>query len=163
MKLRISLIALLSFIVLFSAFGQPPGHGKMIKELKLTDQQQEQFDKITFDTQKKMIDLKAKVATSKLELRRILDAESIDKSAIEKKMNEVAVNEVAIRMNHINSWIEINKILTPDQQKIWKKALASRPEQMKQKMMMKQNKMHGQMDPQMGQEREITIERRIKN
>ncbi len=162
MKLRISFIGLLSIIVVLAAFGQTPRHGKMMKELKLTDQQQEQFDKIMFDTQKKMIELKAKVATSKLELRRLMNAETIDKSAIEKKMTEIAVHEVAMRMNHINSWSEKNKILTPEQQKIWKKALAHRPEQMKRKMMM-QRKMRGQMEPPMEQEREVTIERRMKN
>jgi len=161
MKLRISVIGLLSLIVIFAAFGNPPRREKMMKELKLTDQQEEQFSKVKFDTQKKMIELKAKVETSKLELRRLMDAETIDKSSIEKKMNEIAVNEVAIRMNHLNSWIEMNKVLTPEQQKIWKKALAIRPEQMKRKMMM-QREMREQMEPSMEQEREVTIERRIK-
>ncbi len=162
MKVRVVSIALLSFFVIFSAFSNPPGHNKIMKELKLTDQQQEQFDKVKFDTQKKMIELKAKVETSKLELRRLMDAETIDKSAIEKKMNEIAASEVAIRMNHLNSWLELNKVLTPDQQKIWKKALAHRPEQMKRKMMM-QREMQEDMDSPMEQEREITIERRMKN
>jgi len=146
---------------MFSAFAQPPGHGMMMKELKLTDQQQELFDKVTFDTQKKMIELKAKVATLKLELRRLMDAESLDKSAIEKKMNEIATTEVAIRMNHINGWSEKNKALTPEQQKIWKKVLAHGPEQMKRKMMM--HEMQDDNDSPMEQEREIKIERRMKN
>jgi Spy/CpxP family protein refolding chaperone len=162
MKLRVSLIAILSFIVIFSLFGQAPGQGKLMKELKLTDQQQDQFDKVKFETQKKMIELKAKTATSKLELSRLMDAEVIDKSAIEKKMNEIAANEVSIRMNHLNSWIELNKVLTPEQQKLWKKALKFRPEQMKHKMMM-QREMHGNTDSPMEKEREITIERRMKN
>lgn len=161
MKVRALIIAVLSFIVIFSSFGQPGMHKKMMKELKLTDQQQEQFEKVTFETQKKMIDLKAKIATAKLELRRLMDAESIDKSAIEKKMTEIASNEVAIRMNHINSWFEKNKLLTSEQQKIWKKVLAHRPEQMKRKMMMKRE-MHEEMESPMHQEREVTIERRMK-
>ncbi len=162
MKLRIAVITLFSLILILSAFAQPPGNGKILKELKLTDQQKDQFDKVKFETQKKMIELKAKVETSKLELRRLMDAETIDKSAIEKKMNEIAANEVSIRMNRLNSWIEMNKTLTPDQQKIWKKVLQNAPEQMKRKMMM-QRKMRGQMEPPMEQEREITIERRMKN
>jgi len=133
----------------------------MMKELKLTDQQQEQFEKVTFDTQKKMIELRAKAATVKLELRRLLDAETIDKSSIEKKMNEIAAAEVSIRMNRINGWWEKNKTLTPEQQKIWKKVLHQRPEQMMQKMKM-HREMRGQMDSPMDQEREITIERQIK-
>jgi hypothetical protein len=162
MKLRIAFISLLSLVVIFAAFSNPPRHEKIIKELKLTDPQQEQFDKVKFDTQKKMIELKAKVETSKLELRRLMDAETIDKSLIEKKMNEIATNEVAIRMNHLNSWIELNKALTPEQQKIWKKALSFPPEQMKHNMMM-QREMRGQMDPPIDEEREVTIERRMKN
>ena len=48
---------------------------------------------------------------------------SVDFYVLEKKMNEIADLEVQMHMIKVNSWFEINKLLTPEQQKTWKKAL----------------------------------------
>lgn len=96
---------------------------KFMKELNLSDQQKEQFEKFRFDGEKKNIELRAKVETAKLDLRKLFTSDNLDKAAIEKKMNEVADAEVAIRMNRLNIWSETNKILNADQQKLWKKGL----------------------------------------
>ncbi len=117
MKTKLLPLTMLSLFVAVIAFGNPAPYKKMMEELKLTDAQKEQFEKISFETQKKQIELNAKVETAKLELRRLMMAESIDKSAIEKKMNDIAVQEVALRMNRLNAWSENNKALTPEQQK----------------------------------------------
>ncbi|MFA6457157.1 MAG: periplasmic heavy metal sensor, partial [Bacteroidota bacterium] len=96
-----------SFVILaFVSFvaAQPQCDCPMPKELNLTDTQQDQFEKISFDMQKKQIDLRAKLETVTLELRRLMTAESIDKSAIEKKMTEGALQRVALRINHITAW-----------------------------------------------------------
>lgn len=152
----------LSLIVALFAFGNPNMHKKMMRELNLTETQKEQFEKISFDTRKKKIELKAKVETSKLELRRLLTADVVDKSAIEKKMNEIASSEVTIRMNHINAWTEKNKILTSDQQKIWKKVLVHRPEKMNRHM--KQNsRMRSPMPPEMHREQKQDNDNRPRN
>lgn len=121
-----SIIARLTILTVIAAvlvLAQPGEKKGMLKELNLTDTQKEQFEKISFDTRKKQIELKAKLETSQLELQRLLAAESLDKSAVEKKMNELASSQVAMRMNHINGWSEKNKVLNADQQKIWKKML----------------------------------------
>ena len=129
---------------LFSlAFGQPAPRKEMLKELNLTDAQKEQFEKTAFDTQKKQIDINAKIATAKLELHRILTAETLDKAAAEKKMNEIAVQEVAQRMNRLNAWADNYKMLNADQQKIWKKMLERKLETMDHPMM--QKRMQGGM------------------
>jgi len=124
-------------LVLFSliavtciAVSQPPGspqRQRAASKLNLTDAQQEQFQKITFDVHKKHIELKAKTETARLELRRLMASDNLDKSAIEKKMNEVSAAQTAVQMNRINGWIEKNKMLTPEQQKLWKKELHRNP------------------------------------
>lgn len=159
MNNRISLYSLLAIFCVAIAFGNPKHDQKGLKELNLSDTQKEQFQKISFDTQKKQIEIKAKLETSKLELRRLMTAESIDKSAIEKKMNELSSSHVAMRMNHLNGWIEKNKVLNAEQQKIWKKHLTNRPEKMRNKMM-HSGKMRGEMRPPM--EREVIRERMRK-
>lgn len=121
MKNTLSQLAVLVFFAASSLFSQPEPQRMMLKELNLTDTQQKQFETITFDMQKKQIELGAKLATLKLEMKRLMTAETIDKGAIEKKMNEIAAQQIAVRMNHLNAWSEKNKILNADQQKPWKK------------------------------------------
>jgi hypothetical protein len=47
-------------------------------------------------------------------------------------------------MIKINSWFAINKLLTPDQQKTWKKVLENAPAMRRQRMM---NRMSGRPMP----------------
>ena len=102
-----------------------PGMGRpdIIEKLKLSDEQKEQMKNIRFETEKKEIELRSKVALSRLELGRLFMSDTPDKSAIEKKMNEVIANEASLKLNKINGWFDANKNLTPDQQKIWREFL----------------------------------------
>jgi Spy/CpxP family protein refolding chaperone len=102
-----------------------PGMGKpdVFAKLKLSDEQKEQMKNIRFETQKKEIELRSKLALSKLELGRLAMSDAPDKAAIEKKMNEVVANEASLKMNKLNGWFEANKNLTPEQQKVWREFL----------------------------------------
>jgi Spy/CpxP family protein refolding chaperone len=92
-------------------------------KLKLTDDQKKQMKDLKFETDKKAIDLRSKLAMSKLELGKLLSSDAPDKDAIEKKINEVASNEAAVHTNRLDGWFEANKILTPEQQKEWRQVL----------------------------------------
>jgi Spy/CpxP family protein refolding chaperone len=102
-----------------------PGMGKPdnFAKLKLSDEQKEQMKNIRFETQKKEIELRSKLALSRLELGRLVMSETPEKSAIEKRMNEVVANEASLKMNKLNGWFEANKNLTPEQQKVWREFL----------------------------------------
>ena len=91
--------------------------------LKLTDEQRDQMKNVRFETDKKDIELRSKLALSRLELGRLVMSENPDKAAIEKKMNESSANESALKLNKLNGWFEVNKNLTPEQQKIWRNFL----------------------------------------
>ena len=123
MKNILARLTVLTVLLALFAISQPGPKRSMHADLKLTDAQQEQFEKITFDMKKKQIELKAKLETSRLELKRLMTADALDKSAVEKKMTEIASQQVAMRMNHINAWSEKNKALNAEQQAIWKKML----------------------------------------
>jgi Spy/CpxP family protein refolding chaperone len=110
-------------VSLYSQPAEGKGPRKFIEQLKLTDEQKKDFDKIHVDMEKQEIAQKAKNETARVELRQLFKADNPDKSAIEKKMNESAELEVQMHMIKINSWFDINKLLTPEQQKTWKKAL----------------------------------------
>lgn len=109
----------------------PPRHAPMagmgkpdiFAKLKLTDEQKEQMKNIRFESQKKEIELRSKLALSRLELGRLVMSEAPDKAAIEKRINEVTANEASLKINKLNGWFEANKNLTPEQQKVWREFL----------------------------------------
>lgn len=129
------LISLLSMSLLLSAFslGQPhkqlrpfKGEGprmKFMEELNLTEDQKKDLEKIRFDSMNEMIDIRSKMAKSRLELQKLFQADAPDRSAIEKKLGEVSQFQSQMAQKRINGWFAVNKILTPDQQKVWKKSL----------------------------------------
>ncbi|MEI7906483.1 MAG: periplasmic heavy metal sensor [Bacteroidota bacterium] len=172
MKNTLSIFAVLVFFAASSLFSQPDPQRMMLKKLNLTDTQQEQFEKSTFDMKKKQIELGAKLATLKLEMHRLMTAETLDKAAIENKMKEIATQQIALRMNHLNAWSEKNKVLNADQQKIWKGMMLRHMQNSKGDMpgcmpepkrgRMQRPMMHGlQGDDDMPQQMEIKIEKKI--
>ncbi len=160
MNKRLVLTVLLTVMFSLTMSANPDHHEMMNKKLKLTETQDAQFKKISFDMKKKQIELKAKSATAALELKQLMSADAIDKSAIEKKLSEIASIRVALRMNHINAWSEKNKVLNADQQKIWKKMLQNGPRMKHGKRgnrMMMEHRMHDDDQPRM----ERRIEKKI--
>lgn len=133
MNKTLVLIALGCFLLSASAFAADndakqaqarmrPGKN-FLASLNLTDAQKKDMAKLRSDMEKKGVELRAKAATSKIELRDLLMADQPDQAAIAKKVDEVAKREADVRMNRVNGWFETNKLLTPEQQKIWIKAL----------------------------------------
>ena len=99
------------------------GKKNPMAKLKLTDEQKKQMKELKYETDKKAIELRSKLALSKLEFGRLLSSDAPDKDAIEKQINEVAANETALHVNKLDGWFEANKFLTPEQQKEWREVL----------------------------------------
>ncbi|MGD0591876.1 MAG: periplasmic heavy metal sensor [Bacteroidota bacterium] len=138
-------VAVVLVMVSTSLYSQPAerkGPRKIIEQLKLTVEQKKDFDKIHVDMEKQEIAQKAKNETARVELRQLFKADNPDKSAIEKKMNEIADLEVQLHMIKINSWFDVNNLLTPEQQKTWKKALEFASEMHHRKMEMDRHDGH---------------------
>lgn len=108
---------------------------RMMAQLKLTDEQKKEMEKMRFDMAKQAIDRQAKIKTARVEVAQLFRADNPDKAAIEKKINEIAQLQAQGKLAHVNHWFAVNKILTPDQQKIWKHMLG-------QTVAMKMNRMH---------------------
>ncbi|MCX6137120.1 MAG: periplasmic heavy metal sensor [Ignavibacteriales bacterium] len=100
-----------------------------LKKLNLTDDQKAQLQKIRFDTEKKGIELKAKLELSQLELHNLLAAETPDQPALKKKIEEVAQNGAALHTNRLNGWFEANKTFNLEQQKVWREVLRRQEKQ----------------------------------
>ncbi len=96
---------------------------QMMERLKLTDEQKKEMEKMRFDMAKQAIDRQAKIKTARVEILQLFRADNPDKAAIEKKINEVSQLQTQGKIAHLNHWFAVNKMLTPEQQKIWKDIL----------------------------------------
>ncbi len=116
----------------------PFGRG-VVQKLNLTDSQKKDVEKLNSDLAKQRVDQQAKIKTAAIELRELMRADQPDKGAIEKKIGQIADLQAQNRMLGINHWFGVNKLLTPDQQKIWKETL-NHP--LRARMAMRMNQMH---------------------
>ncbi|HTY36603.1 MAG TPA: periplasmic heavy metal sensor [Bacteroidota bacterium] len=97
---------------------------RLVTALKLTDEQKKTFESLRVDMEKKSIEQQAHIRTARLELRELFKADQPNQSAIEKKLGELSQLQTQRRSLVVDHWFAVNKMLTPDQQKVWKKASA---------------------------------------
>jgi Spy/CpxP family protein refolding chaperone len=136
MKRSMLLAVLLSLLFTIPLIAQPgpmgdrplgPGPAKRIlDELKLTEDQQKKVQELRFDLMKQMAAQRSRIATAMIEFRELAAKENPDKSALEKKIKEISELRTQARTMMLNQWFNVNKLLTPEQQKVWKKALEGR-------------------------------------
>jgi len=135
MKNRImigSLIATFSLAFTLSARqGHPqafdrPMHQAIMGELKLTDQQKKEIDKIHSDAMKEQIDRFSQIAKARVELQDLMKADNPSQSALEKKISDIGALRNQAQSKRLSVWFSINKLLTPEQQKVWKRTLEHR-------------------------------------
>lgn len=101
---------------------------RMMANLNLTETQQKQFDEMRFDLEKRMVAQRAKIAEARIELRQLFSQDKPDQSAINKKIQEVSRLQTEQKQLLVDHWFSVNKILTPEQQKVWKHTLGARLE-----------------------------------
>ena len=161
-----SLVGLLLLVSLIG-FAQPPDtpgpmqrKRAMRQELKeklgLTDAQQKEFQKLHIDLEKKQTQVHAKIRTERLDLKGLLLSDNPDRAAIEKGMKTVSDLEYQLKLNMLDHLYTAKAILTPEQQKIWKKEFGSFLDDMggpaDGRMMHRQGMMRDRMRPKTGDE-----------
>ncbi|MBN1397378.1 MAG: periplasmic heavy metal sensor [Bacteroidetes bacterium] len=130
MKKLIVMIIVAIFIIGFQVYGQQNDYKEyagIIKQMKLTGDQEKEAQKIRIEMQKQMIDQNAKIQKARLDLEEALKAEIPDKSVIEDRIKEISELEAQMHIIRVESWFNINSILTLEQQKIWKNVLEEQP------------------------------------
>ena len=100
-----------------------PDQKPLLGRLQLNDQQKKQIEQMRIDMEKRLVGVRAQAQMARLDMRQLLNAENPDKAAIEKKMGELAQVRVQAATIRLNQWFEVNKILTADQQKVWREVL----------------------------------------
>ena len=144
MKRLITLIAIFVFTVnCISA--QPKGKDfpmmekgrRIIKQLKLTTDQQKQFENIKADNEKFIIDTHAKIQKNRIDLKTMLDQNQIDDQKILQLVDESSKLQSDIKNSVAKRLLAVYKILDDKQKEIWVKAISgmlNHPEFMKERM-----------------------------
>jgi Spy/CpxP family protein refolding chaperone len=123
-------LLLLTMILSTAAFAQPrrgwddrPMRGiREMQKLDLTDDQRKQVDKLHSDLQKKQIALRAKIQAIRIDVRDAFREAKPDRGKIESKVNDITKAQGELKTNHLAFWFDVNKILTAEQQKVWREA-----------------------------------------
>lgn len=95
-------------------------HEKMSGKLNLSDTQKKQIEEMRTALQRNTVQLRSKIQLARIDLRELLRSDDPDKSAIEKKMNDIGQLQTELKILKISHWLDIRKILTPEQRKIIK-------------------------------------------
>ncbi len=103
--------------------GEEPGVGKIAlyirnaEALKLTDDQVKKLKDIRTSFLKEVIDLRAKLATGRIELGELLDRENTDMAAVEKKVRANHDLDATLAVSVIKTGKAADGVLTADQMK----------------------------------------------
>ena len=93
---------------------------RLTQQLKLKDEQRAQVRTILYNHAKEMIRLQAEMATLRLDVPPLLEAEPVDLAKVKQQFLAIAAKEVDLHMAHVTAMQEIRKGLTPDQQQQFK-------------------------------------------
>ena len=99
------------------------GPGPIIEQLALSDEQQKQFDAMATDFRKSAVDTRAEIAKARIDLMALLKADNPDQGKIAKQLGAISTLESGAKTQALNHWFAVNKILSAEQQKVWKKHL----------------------------------------
>ncbi len=117
----------------YAQFRMGPGHGpkmmghkkslvdkyfilkKLQDKLQLTDSQLAGIKTIVFNTEEKMVAYKTENMKLKLELKKMLDVDTLDYAAVEQVVSKKFNNKAMMFMEHLKAKKAIEKILTAEQ------------------------------------------------
>ena len=115
------------------AFSQQGFHGRhkqfapkdrqerIVKKLDLKEDQIAKFKQLHSDLQKDQIDARAQIQKFRIGLRDQIESENPSKESINTTVTAISKLQTDMKLRMISFWFDVNKMLTPDQQKIWKR------------------------------------------
>lgn len=118
--------------------GPRGGHGEIMNQLDLTAEQEQKVEKMRSEMEKGGIASRAKLQTLRVELRDMMKDEKAERTAIESKISEISRAQTEMKLAHLGFWFDVDKILTPDQKKVWNRhraAAAEMPDDMPMRRM----------------------------
>ncbi|MDZ7267462.1 MAG: Spy/CpxP family protein refolding chaperone [candidate division KSB1 bacterium] len=89
----------------------------LVEELGLSSEQQEKIRQIRLAAHKQNIEQRAKLQLARLELHELMQADSPDQKQIDAKIAELGKLREAAMRSHVATFLEVQKVLTPEQRK----------------------------------------------
>jgi Spy/CpxP family protein refolding chaperone len=93
---------------------------RLTQQLKLTDEQRAKVRPLLYNHAKEMIRLQAELATLRLDVPPLLEADPVDLAKVQQQFLAIATKEADLHLAHVTAMQEIRKVLTPDQQQQFK-------------------------------------------
>ena len=85
------------------------------KALVITEEQRKKIEELSFNVRKTAIQQQAVLQVQRMELERLMQADSPDRAAIEKKIPEISQAEAAVMRARINALLDLRAVLTKEQ------------------------------------------------
>ena len=99
--------------------GMKGGAGHKCAALDLTDEQQVKMEKLSLEHRLANIDLRAEQKKLRLAMKEELLKDQPDKKALEKIAKSIAANHEKMQMSRVAHMLDVRKILTPEQWKMF--------------------------------------------
>jgi len=143
--LKKSLWVILPVLALFLAaaalaapeFGRILENPRVVKQLKLTPEQEKSLKDLQFEAKEKSIDVEAKIKKAQLQMEQEMQKDDVNREKVMGLLDEIGKQETEMKKIGMGNMIEIKKILTPEQREKGKEMLAKWREAREQKGGMK--------------------------
>ncbi len=96
---------------------------EMRAELNLTEIQEKQMQDLRFDRELNMIDLRAKLQTEHLTLRKLRQADEPNKKKLYAQVEKVGAVKIKMDKSKVDHQLAVRKVLTEDQFKIFARTM----------------------------------------
>jgi len=138
MKVMGKIGMLLFVIAIFASFSFAQGsyhkNGGALAELKLTDQQKSDIEKLRIDQQKEMVTIRAELKRENLDLLKLYKDDNPAKEKIKTQLDKISKIELKVDQLHVDHQFAVMDKLTPDQKKIFIKHMGHKGGGMKGEM-----------------------------
>jgi len=91
-----------------------------IMGLNLDEKQKAEIKEIKSRVMKENIRKRADLHLARIELKDLLDKETVDMKAVETKLKQIEAGKTEVRLSHIRAREEVKSLLTPEQRKKFK-------------------------------------------
>ena len=106
--------------------GSGLGRGDKLQALELTAEQEDQMKDLRYAKEKILIQLRADLKTSQLELKKLKQADEPNKKKIYAQIDKVGKQRTAIEKARVDHQLKIRKVLTDEQFKMFQKKMQAK-------------------------------------
>jgi Spy/CpxP family protein refolding chaperone len=96
-------------------------------QLSLSEDQEAQMKQMHLDLEKKQTQLQPKIRLARIAMKEAMLADQPDRGVFEKNIKAITDLQLEMKMNRLDHWFKVYKLLTPEQQRIWKEHFGEGP------------------------------------